>query len=80
MNFFKTVALVLIAINLVGCAGRAANPITVRQISDERKSCSTLRMEMSSIENNIQRLIPESNKTGKNVALALTGALICPPL
>jgi hypothetical protein len=78
MNFFKSVALFLIVVNLTGCAGRAANPVMVHQISDEQKSCSILKREMSSIELSIQQLIPQTDKTSKNVAFGIAGLFIWP--
>lgn len=74
----KVTALTLIALTLAGCAGRSAHPITVNQLGDEGKSCQTLQSELVRIENNIQRLIPEADKTGKNVALGVTGLIVWP--
>lgn len=69
---------ICLVILLAGCAGRAANPVSVRQFGDEHKSCALISNEMRQIETNIQRLIPESNKTGKNVALGIGGLFVWP--
>lgn len=63
---------------LTGCAGRAPNPVTINQFGDEQKSCQALKNEMKMIENNVQRLIPQSDKTGKNVALGVAGLIVWP--
>ncbi|MBI2792931.1 MAG: hypothetical protein HYX61_13375 [Gammaproteobacteria bacterium] len=63
---------------LAGCAGRAANPVTVNQFGDEKKSCQAIKSELRNIDNNVQRLIPESNKTGKNAALGVVGLIVWP--
>jgi hypothetical protein len=61
-----------------GCAGRAANPIDVNQFGDDKKSCGAIITEIKTIENNVQRLVPKTNKSTKNIALGITG-LIVPP-
>lgn len=63
---------------LTGCAGRAANPVAINQFGDEGKSCRAINTELKIIENNVQRLIPESNKSGKNAALGAIGLFIPP--
>ena len=78
MNFYKSVAFLLIIGNLTGCAGRAANPVMIRQLTDEQKSCIMLKREISSIETNIQQLSPQSDKTSRNVALGIAGLFIWP--
>jgi hypothetical protein len=62
------------------CAGRAANPVMVHQYGDEKKSCQALEREMAFIQGEIQRLIPQTEKTGKNVALGVTGFFFLVPL
>lgn len=56
-----------------GCGGRAANPVMVQQYGDNSKSCNALEHEMALIQQEIQLLIPKTEKTGKNVALGVTG-------
>ncbi len=76
--FYKTISLICISMILTGCAGRAANPVAVHQMSDNHKSCQMLKREISSIEMNIQNLVPQADKTGKNVALGIGGLFIWP--
>ena len=64
---------------LAGCAGRDAYPVAVNQHGDSRKSCQTLAKEISFTEAEIQRLIPQTEKTLKNVALATAGAIFIAP-
>jgi hypothetical protein len=72
--------LFLAGILLTGCAGKKPNPIMVRQYGDERKSCIALEREIAFIEEEINRLMPKTQKTGKNVALGITGAFFIVPL
>ncbi len=77
----KAMCLVLaLSIFFAGCAGREANLVQVRQLGDEQKTCEQLRAEMYFIENEISRLLPKSDKTGKNIALGATGILFIVPL
>ena len=71
---------VMIATILVGCAGRAANPVMIQQYGDDKKTCQALEREMTFIQGEIQRLIPQTEKTGKNVALGVTGFFFLVPL
>jgi hypothetical protein len=70
---------ILVITIVVSCAGRAANPVMVHQYSDDRKSCNALEKELFFIEEEIQRLIPETQKTGKNVALGVAGVFFVVP-
>ncbi|MBP6020940.1 MAG: hypothetical protein KA735_15760 [Burkholderiaceae bacterium] len=67
-------------IALSGCAGRAANPVMTQQYGDNAKSCEALERDMAFIESEVQRLVPDTEKTGKNVALGVTGAFFLVPL
>ena len=71
---------VMIATILMGCAGRAANPVMIQQYGDDTKTCQALEREMAFIQGEIQRLIPQTEKTGKNVALGVTGFFFLVPL
>lgn len=70
----------VITTHLIGCAGRAANPVMIQQYGDDKKSCQALEREMIFIQGEIQRLIPQTKKTGKNVALGVTGFFLIVPL
>ena len=77
----KVISLTLVvSIFLVGCAGREANLIQVHQFGDEQKTCDELRTELYYIENEISRLLPKSDKTGRNIALGATGIIFIVPL
>jgi hypothetical protein len=70
---------ILMALLLLGCGGRAPNPVMVQQYDDERRSCHALERELVFIEGEIQRLMPQTEKTGKNVALAISGYFLLVP-
>lgn len=73
----KILAATLIAsVSLLGCAGRAANPVLQDQVGDNQKSCETLQTEMAGIQSQIQKLVPESDKTSKNVGLGIGGLFL----
>lgn len=69
-----------VMIFVIGCAGRAANPVVAQQYGDERKTCQALEREMFFIQGEIQRLVPQTEKTGKNTALGVTGFFFLVPL
>jgi hypothetical protein len=73
-------ALLIVILVLTGCAGRAANPVMIQQYGDDNKTCQALEREMIFIQDEIQRLIPETEKTGKNTALGVTGFFFIVPL
>ncbi len=76
----RTITSVVLGVMVVGCAGRAANPVMVHQYGDERKSCKALEREISFTEDGIRRLLPQTEKTGKNVVLGVTGFFFLVPL
>ena len=71
---------IVISTLVIGCAGRAANPVMIQQYGDDRRTCQALEREMVFIQDEIQRLIPQTEKTGKNVALGVTGFFFIVPL
>lgn len=83
MNY-KKITNVLCAFSIiafiVGCAGRPANPVMVDQLGDNKKSCSAIEKEMRFIEEEINKLVPQTDKTNKNVLLGVTGAIFVVPL
>ena len=64
---------------VTACAGRAANPVMVHRLGDEQKSCNALKSEITFTEEEIRRLIPETEKTGKNVGLGIAGFFLIIP-
>lgn len=75
----RILASVLICTLLAGCAGRAARPVTADQVGDGQRSCAAIELEMGQIQSEIQKLTPESDKTGKNVGLGIAGAFLLIP-
>lgn len=75
----KIFIMFLAFILVVGCAGRTAAPVNVYQYGDEKKSCKALQSELAFTESEIQRLLPQTEKTGKNVALGIAGAFLLVP-
>jgi hypothetical protein len=49
------------------------------QYGDAGKSCNAIATEISFIESEISRLIPSTEKTGKNVALGVAGWFLIVP-
>ena len=80
MKLKAGLAWLVITTLVIGCAGRAANPIMIQQYGDDKKTCQALEREMAFIQGEIQRLIPQTEKTGKNVALGVTGFFFLVPL
>ena len=64
---------ILTLLLISGCAGRAARPVATDQVGDGQRSCAAIELEMGQIQSEIQRLVPESDKTGKNVGLGVSG-------
>lgn len=64
---------------LSACGGRTANPVMVNQYGDQNKNCKAIEFEMTSIQGEIQRLLPKKDKTGKNVALGVAGWFLIVP-
>ncbi len=76
----RWIAFVMIAAMLVGCGGRSANPVASYQMGDEQRSCTGLQSEIASNEQEIIKLLPYEDATGKNVALGVTGFFFIVPL
>jgi len=76
----KILTLIIVTSFLVACAGRKPQLVTVSQIGDNQKSCVALSNELQEIQTEIQKLAPQEDKTGKNVALGITGAFLIVPL
>ena len=62
-----------------GCAGRTANPVMSSQYGDQNKSCNALRIELSQTEQELRRLLPETDKAGKNTLLGVAGLFLIVP-
>ena len=75
----ETTATIILCFMVAGCAGRAAAPVMVHQYGDERRSCNGLEKDIAFTESEITRLIPETEKTGTNVALGVAGFFLIVP-
>ncbi|MES2887575.1 MAG: hypothetical protein V4739_06125 [Pseudomonadota bacterium] len=80
MKLRAVVTGLVVVIITCGCAGRAANPVMIQQYGDDKKTCQGLEREMAFIQGEMQRLIPQTEKTGKNAALGVTGFFLIVPL
>ena len=76
----RTFAGAVVAALLTACAGRPPNPVMVDQVGDAKRNCASIETEMRFVEKEISRLIPETDKTNKNVALGIAGAIFIVPL
>ena len=64
---------------VVGCGGRVADPVPEYKPGDDNMSCDALKTEMAHIESEVDALLPQSKKTGKNVALGAAGLFLIFP-
>ncbi len=79
----KKIVNLIICVSIVGltaCGGRTPSPVMIAQYGDQNKNCKALEFEMSTIQGEIQRLLPKTDKTGKNVALGVAGWFFLVPL
>ncbi|MEO0347967.1 MAG: hypothetical protein AAF153_01290 [Pseudomonadota bacterium] len=79
MKYIGFIFTIIALLNIAACGGRSPNLIQVNQYGDNNRSCTELEHEMDNIQNEIQRLLPKSDKTGKNVALGVAGAFLLVP-
>ena len=79
MRKFRSIAPVFLALFIVGCGGKSANPVLSYQPGDEKRSCEGLKSEIAMNEAEIARLVPYDDATGKNVALGVAGAFLIVP-
>ncbi len=74
-----SVFLMLNVLLLSACGGRTATPVMISQYGDQDKSCKALKYELTTVQSEIQRLLPKTDKTGKNVALGVAGWFLLVP-
>ncbi len=67
-------------IALSACGGRSPNPVSRYQIGDEKRACEGLKLEVAHNEQEIIKLLPYEDATGKNIALGVTGFFLVVPL
>ena len=76
----RMLSLFCLVLLVIACAGKTPHPIDVYQPDDSSLSCSQIWQEISQNQAEVGRLYPQTNKTGKNVALGVTGAFFIVPL
>lgn len=76
----KKTILAAIVLVLCGCAGKTPNPTPQYQPGDDNRSCQSIKVEIADNEASVLKLLPQENKTGKNVVLGATGAIFLVPL
>lgn len=79
-SFFRLSLALLISLSIAACGGRTANPVMIQQYGDDRKSCKAIETELMTIQHEISKLMPETEKAGKNIALGVTGVFFLVPL
>lgn len=77
-SIFTVVSLALITLS--ACGGRSPNPVSRYQIGDEKRTCEGLKVEVAHNEQEIIKLLPYEDASGKNVALGVTGFFLVVPL
>jgi len=77
----KSILAIMLSFTIIvaGCAGQKANPVRAYKSTDEGMNCSEIKAEMSYVESQIASLIPETEKTGKNTVLGVTGWFLIVP-
>jgi len=77
----KVIAGFLVIMFLItGCAGKTPNPVPQYQPGDEMMDCGDIYQEITDNQQRMFQLYPKTQKTGKNVALGVTGAFFIVPL
>lgn len=74
------IAILTLVSVLSACGGRDAVPVLATQYGDNKKSCPALEFELANAQSEIQRLVGQRDKTGKNVVLGVTGFFLIVPL
>lgn len=75
----RTISTLCLISLLAACGGRTPSPVMISQYGDQQKSCKALEFEMTNIQGDIQRIMPDRDKTGQNVALGVAGAFFLVP-
>lgn len=79
MKKFNSLLITVALITLTACGGRNPNPVPRYQMGDEKRSCEGLKIEIAQNEQEIIKLLPREDATGKNVALGAAGVLFIVP-
>ncbi len=76
---WKKMVCLMLMINIVGCAGRTANPVASYLPGDENRSCMALKAEISQLQIDMQRLLPKTDKGMSNALWATAGVFFIVP-
>jgi len=68
-----------VALVLIGCAGRAANPIPIYLLGDENRSCEGLKTEIAQLQADMARILPKTDKGLTNALWAAGGVVAIVP-
>ncbi len=80
MKRILSTAIIASSLIFVGCASRPPNTISTYMPGDTDRSCQSIMLEMSNIENEMNRKWSEKNQQiGTNVALGVAGAFLIVP-
>ena len=80
MSEASHITVVVALLIIMGCAGRPAHPVMVYQPGDATRSCDALERELELIEDDIFRLLPQTDKATKNTRLGVAGIFLLVPL
>ena len=75
----KVVLLGLSVLFLAGCAGKTARPLRVIEITDSSLTCAQLLAQIYNLERAGAELAGQTDKQGKNAALAVAGSFVIVP-
>jgi hypothetical protein len=79
MSEVSRIAATVAVFLVLGCAGRTAHPVMVYQPGDATRSCDALERELELIEEDIFRLLPQTDKATKNTRLGVAGIFLLVP-
>lgn len=80
MSEANRIAVVVALLTIMGCAGRSAHPVMVYQPGDASRSCCVLERELELIEDEVSRLLPQTDKAAKNTGLGVAGIFLLVPI
>ena len=68
-----------IMIAVSGCAGRQANPVPIYLPGDEERSCEGYQAEITQLESDMDKILPNTSKAGQNVLCVAGGIFLIFP-
>ncbi len=70
------ITILLLVIQLIGCAGRKPDPVAVYRANDIQLSCDDLKTEFFINQKTALKLAKKRGHTGSNTGIAIVGALL----